>query len=144
MENIILTVTNFGAIIPTINYYNSGMYVKSFFILMSGLSSCMYHLIETKKHNMPGVSKYFDDNYWHHLFINFDRFFAVGSVILHLNSLIFNHTGLIFLALISVFMSEYASKYIYKHINISEKNIHVFFHSIWHLTVFELARLMSL
>ncbi len=81
MENIILAVTNIGCIFPAINYYENGKYLQSIFIGLAGLSSFVYHLIECKKHKMPGIG-YLNSNFYHQLFINFDRFFAVGSVLL--------------------------------------------------------------
>ncbi len=68
---------------------------------------------------------------------------------------------LVILALVSVFISEAVSRYIEPinknwrfnenriieflySLNLSEKYTHVISHSVWHITVFELARLLSI
>lgn len=143
MENIILSITNFGFILPCINYFNNQQYLQSIFIGLSGCSSIIYHMIECKKHNMPGI-RYFRSNFYHNLFINIDRFFAVGSVIVCYIPKVFNYPYLILIGLLSIFISEILSRFIKSKNILSEKNIHVISHSIWHIVVFELVRLLSI
>ena len=88
---------------------------------------------------MLGI-KYFRSNFYHNLFINIDRFFAIGSVIVCYTPKIFNYPYYILIGLISLLISEILSRFLKS----SEKNIHVISHSILHIVVFELARLLSL
>ncbi len=87
---------------------------------------------------MPGIG-IFNDKLSHSIFLNFDRFFAFFAIYQCFSLKILNYPYHVIFALSMVFISEVISR-----LTLYEKNIHVITHSLWHISVFEIARLLSL
>lgn len=138
MENLILSLTNLYAIFPFVQYYQKGLYLKASSITFAAISSFVYHLIETHKHHMPGIG-IFNDRVSHHIFLNLDRFFAFFAIYQCFSFKILNYPYHVIFALSMVFISEVISR-----LTSYEKIIHVITHSLWHISIFEIARLLSI
>lgn len=82
--NISLALTNLTAIAPIYRSFARRRYVLSTVLSLSMLSSMAYHLIENRKHNLPGAFhgtlRLLYNNY--ETVLNLDRAFAFLSIVL--------------------------------------------------------------
>jgi len=136
LPNLILSFTNINAIFAIYNYYYCQKYIQMLSITSIMIISIFYHLIEHHKHNMPGIG-ILNSKFYHNIFLNLDRLFSVIAIITCYDPIIFSLDYILFIiiALISMFIAENIAKTV---------PVYVLTHSIWHLSVFEIARWLSL
>lgn len=138
MENIIVAASNLYAILPIAYNYQHNHLFNAFILTCAMAASIAYHLIETHKHNMPGMP-IFRSYEWHNFFINIDRFFAFACIFILFdinNILKFN--GFILVALLHSYLSE-----VYFRSN-DDKYKYILTHIIWHIMAFQIAYIFSL
>ena len=140
MENIIVASSNLNGIFAIHNYYKRCQYKQSVAICCAMLASIVYHLIEHHKHNMLGIG-IFKNKFYHVVFLNLDRFFAFYAVYMSYSPKIFKHIYFALFGLTCLFTSEILSTLFSPS---KEKLIHIIFHCLWHLSAFEMARLLSI
>lgn len=135
LPNIICTVTNLWALPAIYNYTVNDMVLQAYCVFFIMIASICYHMIEHHKHNMPGIG-IFDDKLSHHIFLNLDRALSIISIIVCYDSIIFTkpYLMIVLFAISCVTIAENFAKSIPSY---------VIWHSLWHLSVFELARQIS-
>ncbi len=134
MENLAVASSNLVAITPIVAAWYRQEYLVSMALLFAMSMSIMYHLIETEKHQLPGMFGPQVGQRYHNLAINLDRFAALTAISVTLYRF---HTlvtlNLIRIGLISLMF-----------LSISELNkrsywIYLVSHCIWHISAFGLA-----
>lgn len=148
MDNIIVSASNLYALFGSIQFYKNGEYINSFLINCAMISSILYHLAESNKHNMTGI--YFLKPYEKKL-LNIDRFFAISSVLIFSIKywlIIFNNSAImniIPIGLFSLILSEFPN---YSPVTVfpksTEKIIFIISHCIWHLCAFHVGYLLAI
>lgn len=158
MENLFLTITNFGGFGSVIINYEKGKTLQALFILAAVVFSSSYHLIQCHKHHMPGIGKYivfYSPNFRGNLFSNpnleyillqLDRLgvFAVTTSFLlqpNIVPVIKEFWISTTISLSFMLFSEslhYCSIFWNRYLNdTNKKRLHVLTHGIWHLLAFK-------
>jgi hypothetical protein len=138
MENIFVALTNLYALRSIILSLKQQRYLIYYGLLCSMLSSIMYHLFESNKHNMPGL--FYNPRYEKTL-LNIDRFFILFNSVLFFSY--FKHAlksafvkRLIAFAIVNLWISEW-------HISKDfQKPLFIITHSMWHISVFHIAYIL--
>src|SRR5665647_1411084 len=94
MLNLIVALSNLYCVYPALAYYQRKEYFSCLIIILSGLSSFIYHLIENIKHNMPGVGILTERQY-QYMLLNLDRIFAIMAVGITGYSLIYKNVNIV-------------------------------------------------
>lgn len=168
--NIIVASSNLIGLIGVLNYYNKGLLLECFCIMFSIVSSCIYHLAESIKHNMDGIG-YCTNNKTQKLLLNMDRIGAVLASVITLRIIIYHQILLDQIILISLFgvlgeiipeiisglytsgnhesvipksITLYLNPNGYKMNQTIEHIIYVSCHCIWHIAMFQISNIVSL
>lgn len=148
MENILVSLSNLYGLFSLIQFYKNREYLNLFLVTCAMVSSILYHLAESKKHNMAGI--YLLKPY-EKILLNLDRFFATMAIIVFTTKywiIIFNYSPIIQIipfGLFCLILSEFPN---YIPVTIFSKPISkiifIISHSIWHIYAFHVAYLLSI
>jgi hypothetical protein len=144
MENLIVSLSNLYAVIPITRLIAYEEYFGAFIVSMAMISSTAYHMVETNKHHMMGMGKYYGEQ----ILLNLDRFFAIIStlyIIVHFpigltsgQFIGFAICGSIALGVSEIphYVKQFEMNYPYG------MHLYVVSHIIWHITAFHCADLL--
>ena len=94
--NFVLAATNLTAIPSILLSFVQGEYICSLSLLLAMVTSVAYHLIETKKHDMPGAFREYRSWKYHFYFINADRIGVITTICIHIPHIIqYGDSGII-------------------------------------------------
>jgi hypothetical protein len=129
LDKVILTITNFVAIIP---FYYASSWFDMCLITAASVSSILYHMAEVRYYE-PGLFRATPKQQW--WLLQRDRVLAVTAILgLGSFNLLFNHYMLIFVALTCLLISDVVmyipDDYLHFH---TKRHIRVFSHSLWHI-----------
>jgi hypothetical protein len=129
LDKVILTITNFVAIIPL---WYATCWVDMWLISAAAVSSILHHMAEVRYYE-PALYRATPKQQW--WLLQRDRIFAVAAILgLGSFNLLFNHYVLITTALVCLLIAEVVmyipDDYLHFH---SKRHIRVFSHSLWHI-----------
>ena len=127
-SNMFMAATMLPFLIPFYMEISKSSYITAILIAFSGLSSALYHLHESQKHQLMGfsLSPTLSSPSWNYLLINVDRLGAVmlGSwKLMHLRDFSWIRDGAIAIGLMAL------SETVYRH----EQTNYMILHTMWHL-----------
>jgi hypothetical protein len=140
MENLLVAVSNFAAVLPIWEAYEHGDSITLGIVGFVTVASFLSHLFENHKHGMPGILAVFQIHVhpkWSLLLNTLDVLGAVGTffrflylLYLHPGALDISLCALVFVAFIILGISEYDM------FNENLKLRYIFYHVHWHVLIF--------
>lgn len=145
MENLIVASSNLVAILPIISAYRKSDYITLICLFLAMSASVLYHLMETEKHQFPGIFSLIKDQKsrarslgrkWHLFLINLDRLAAITVIIrVVYKYMIFDRFFILYsvVGLLCLLVSE---------IRKDSYWIYLLSHCLWHIFAFNTANLL--